>query len=119
MKLFLQKNAKFSSTVGAPPKNFRALGASLCPQTPIGLRRLGLLPQIPKTASPIANFWLRACTYGVKNLFNIMFYVFYHLPLSKFPYPSAAFKKLFVTKLISKQKLRLTVSSFILNMLLR
>ena len=24
-------------------------------------RRLGALPQTPKTASPIANFWLRTC----------------------------------------------------------
>ena len=40
MKLFLQKNAKFSN--GAPPPDPR-------------------WPSAPKTAPPIANFWLRAC----------------------------------------------------------
>ena len=45
MKLFLQKNAKFSSA-SRPP----------C------LRRLGALPPDPQNSPPIANFWLRACT---------------------------------------------------------
>ena len=48
MKLFLQKNAKFSSAGG------------LRPQTPIGLRRLGAPPPDPSNSPPIANFWLRA-----------------------------------------------------------
>ena len=35
----------------------------LRPHTPIGLRRLGSPPSDPRTQSPIANFWLRACTF--------------------------------------------------------
>ena len=53
MKLFLQKNANFSSA-GAPPPNPRAFGGlGHCPQTPIGLRRLGASPPHPKTTPPL------------------------------------------------------------------
>ena len=48
MKLFLQKNAKFSSAVGSAPDS-RAPGG------------WGLRPQNAKHSPPIANFWLRAC----------------------------------------------------------
>ena len=47
IKLFLQKNAKFSSAGGKAPR-------------PPCLRRLGALPPNPQISSPIANFWLRA-----------------------------------------------------------
>ena len=48
IKLFLKKNAKFSSTE-APPPNSRASGGwGLCPQTP------------QHTAPSIPNFWQRA-----------------------------------------------------------
>ena len=50
MKLFLQKNAKFSSAGGFAPRPPLASG---------GWR---LRPQTPQTAPPIANFWLRACS---------------------------------------------------------
>ena len=40
MKLFLQKNAKFSIAWGSPPDPRASGGWGLCPQTPIGLRRL-------------------------------------------------------------------------------
>ena len=81
MKLFLQKNAKFSSAGGSAPR-------------PPCLRRLGALPPNPQSPAaggfasppdphsppaaggsaprplkqppPIANFWLRACS-GVKK----------------------------------------------------
>ena len=46
MKLFLQKNAKFSN--GAPPP------------TPVPQAAGGFAPRPPKQP-PIANFWLRAC----------------------------------------------------------
>ena len=77
MKLFLQKNAKFSSA-GAPPPDPRASGGwGLCPQTPSLRRRGASLPNPhwppatggshpdPQTAPGIANFWLRACTYSL------------------------------------------------------
>ena len=80
MKLFLQKNAKFSS-MGAPPPDSRASGGwGFCPQTP-SLRRLmasppdphwppadgGSAPR-PPNQPPIANFWLRACPLPWENL---------------------------------------------------
>ena len=46
MKLFLQKNAKFSSAGGSAPK----------PQPPTA----GGEPPDPQNSPPIANFWLRA-----------------------------------------------------------
>ena len=62
MKLFLQKNANFSSAGGlAPsPQTSASCGWGLSPQTPIDLRRLGALPPDPQHSPPIANFWLRA-----------------------------------------------------------
>ena len=66
MKLFLQKNAKFSSAGGSAPhtpvppaaggfapKTPASGSWGLRPQTPIGLRRLGLRPQTPQTAPPL------------------------------------------------------------------
>ena len=46
MKLFLQKNAKFSNAGGAAPRPHASGGWGLCPQTP-SLRRLGALPPDP------------------------------------------------------------------------
>ena len=73
MKLFLQKKCKIferwglrphtpvpPAAGGFAPKPPASGGWGLRPQTPIGLRRLGAPPQTPKTAPPIANFWLRA-----------------------------------------------------------
>ena len=40
-------------------QNFRALGAP--PPHPRAFGGWGLRPQTPKSAPPIANFWLRAC----------------------------------------------------------
>ena len=45
MKLFLQKNAKFSSAGGSAPDP-RASGLGLCPQTP-SLKQLGASPPDP------------------------------------------------------------------------
>ena len=59
IKLFLQKNAKFSSagdSAPRPPCVWR-----IRPQTPINLRRLGTPPPDPSTQPPTANFWLHAC----------------------------------------------------------
>ena len=50
MKLFLQKNAKFSS------------GGGFAPRPPLASGSWGLGPQTPSNSPPIANFWLRACT---------------------------------------------------------
>ena len=67
MKLFLQRNAKFSSASVPPaaggfaPKPPASGSWGLRPQTPIGLRRLGAPPPDPPDSPPIANFWLRAC----------------------------------------------------------
>ena len=73
MKLFLQKNAKFSSAGGSAPTPpcLRRLGAlppnpqppaagGFAPRPPLASGGWGLCPQTPKTAPPIANFWLRA-----------------------------------------------------------
>ena len=72
MKLFLQKNAKFSSAGGLPPN----------PQPPAAGG------EAPKTAPPIVNFWLRACLAYLKS---------YGLPFSIscnkfFPYFSVEMK---------------------------
>ena len=48
IKLFLKKNAKFSSAGGSAPR------------PPIASGSWGLRPQTPKTAPAIANFWLCA-----------------------------------------------------------
>ena len=74
MKLFLQKNAKFSSAGGSAPRPpcLRRLGAlppnpqppeagGFAPRPPLASGGWGLRPQTPQTAPPIANFWLRAC----------------------------------------------------------
>ena len=73
MKLFLQKNAKFSSAGGSAPRPpcLRRLGAlppnpqppaagGFAPRPPLASGGWGLRPQTPQTAPPIANFWLRA-----------------------------------------------------------
>ena len=57
MKLFLQKNAKFSSTL--PPNQQPPAAGGF----PLASGSWGPRPQTPKTAPPIANFWLRACTH--------------------------------------------------------
>ena len=60
IKLFLQKNAKFSSA-GLRPQtpSLRQLGA--LPPDPIGIRWLGARPPDPQNRPlPITNFWLRA-----------------------------------------------------------
>ena len=75
MKLFLQKNAKFSSAGGSAPRPpcLRRLGAlppnpqppaagGFAPRPPLASGGWGLRPQTPQTAPPIANFWLRACS---------------------------------------------------------
>ena len=57
MKLFCKKT-----------QNFQALGAQ--PPDPRASGGWGLRPQTPKTAPPIANFWLRAwsqSTYAAKT----------------------------------------------------
>ena len=63
MKLFLQKNAKFSSAESSAPSPRASgrWGASF--KTPIGPAAGGSPPD-PPNSSPIANFWLRACTHG-------------------------------------------------------
>ena len=73
MKLFLQKNAKFSSAGGSAPRPpcLRRLGAlppnpqppaagGFAPRPPLASGGWGLRPQTPQIAPPIANFWLRA-----------------------------------------------------------
>ena len=60
MSYFCKKMQNFRA-LGAPPPDPRASGGwGICPQTP-SLRQRGAFPQAPKTALPIANFWLRAC----------------------------------------------------------
>ena len=67
MKLFWQKNAKFSSLpclrrLGAlPPIPQPPVAGGFAPRSPLASGGWGLRPQTPKTAPPIANFWLRAC----------------------------------------------------------
>ena len=58
MKLFLQKNAKFSSAGGSQTRMPPAAGG-FAPKPPAS-GGWGLRPQTPKTAPPIANSWLRA-----------------------------------------------------------
>ena len=56
MKLFLQKNSKFSSAGGSAPRPpcLRRLGAlPLTSQTPIGLWRLGAPPPDPQNCPPL------------------------------------------------------------------
>ena len=78
MKLFLQKKCKIferwglrpqtpvpPAAGGFAPKPPASGSWGLRPQTPIGLRRLGAPPPDPKTAPPIANFWLRAWLYCI------------------------------------------------------
>ena len=73
MKLFLQKNANFSSTGGSSrrPPCLRRLGVlppnpqppaagGFAPRPPLASGGWGLRPQTPQTAPPIVNFWLRA-----------------------------------------------------------
>ena len=80
MKLFLQKNAKFSSAGGSAPRPpcLRRLGAlppnpqppaagGFAPRPPLASGGWGLRPQTPQTAPPIANFWLRACSQRIEK----------------------------------------------------
>ena len=73
MKLFLQKNAKFSSGGGSAPRPpcLRRLGAlppdpqtpaagGFAPRPPLTSGGWGLRPQTPEIVPPIVNFWLRA-----------------------------------------------------------
>ena len=56
IKLFLQKNAKFSSAWGKAPRPRASGGCGLCPHTP-SLRRLGALhphPHLPLAAGGFA-----------------------------------------------------------------
>ena len=59
MKLFLQKNAKFSSARGSAPDPRASDGWGLCPQTPslarppLASSGWGLRPQTPQTAPPL------------------------------------------------------------------
>ena len=68
----MQKNAKFSSAGGSAPRSpcLRRLGAlppnpqpsaagGFAPRPPLVSGGWGIRPQTPKTAPPIANFWLR------------------------------------------------------------
>ena len=70
----MQKNAKFSSAGGSAPRppclgRLGALPPNPQPpaagdeasKPPLASGGWGLSPQTPKTAPPIANFWLRAC----------------------------------------------------------
>ena len=83
MKLFLQKNAKFSSAGGSaprppclwrlgalPPNPQPPAAAGFAPRPLLASGGWGLLPQTPQTAPPIANFWLRAWL-------NIIFRILY------------------------------------------
>ena len=80
MKLFLQKNAKFSSAGGyasTPPCLLRLGALAPNPQPPVvggfasrpplASGGWGLRPQKPNTAPPIANFWLRAWLVSRQN----------------------------------------------------
>ena len=51
---------RWPPAAGPPPQDhsLRHLGPRL--QTPVGLWRLGALPQNPQDSPPITNFWLRA-----------------------------------------------------------
>ena len=52
--------------LGAPPQTLvppAAAAGGLAPKPPLASGGWGLSPQTPKTAPPIANFWLRAWTY--------------------------------------------------------
>ena len=57
IKLFMQKNAKFSSVEGSAPRPPASGGWGLSSWTFDGFRRLRY--QTPKTASPISNFGYR------------------------------------------------------------
>ena len=61
IKLFLQKNAKFSIAGAVPPDPRASGGWGLFFQIPIGFRLLGASLPDPKNSPTIANFWLRAC----------------------------------------------------------
>ena len=93
MKLFLQKNAKFSSA-GAPPPDPHAYGSwGLCPQTPIGLRRLGALPPDPPNKPPrlrisgyapgseckAPSHWVFFCNFLKKSYFDAIGSHFAHV----------------------------------------
>ena len=73
MKLFLQKNAKFSSAGGSaprppcllrlgvlPPNPQPPAAGGFAPRPPLASGGWGRSPQTPQTAPSIADFWLRA-----------------------------------------------------------
>ena len=60
MKLFLQKKCKIFERWGLRPHAPVLSAAGLRPNTPLASGGRGLSPQTPQTATPIANFWLRA-----------------------------------------------------------
>ena len=76
MKLFLQKNAKFSSAGGSAlrPPCLRRLGA--LPPTPQSPAGGGFAPRPPKQPPLIADFWLRAC-FVVIYFFLSVFFCYY------------------------------------------
>ena len=87
MKLFLQKNAKFSSA-GDPPPDPRASGGwGLCSQIPslrqlgtsppdsIGLRRLGAPPPDPQNSHPFEFLATRLDKWPGDSLIRILKYV--------------------------------------------
>ena len=73
MKLFLQKKCKIferwglrphtpvpPAAGGFAPKPQPPAAGGFAPRPPLASGGWGLRPQTPKTAPPIANFWLRA-----------------------------------------------------------
>ena len=62
IKLFLQKNAKFSSAGGSAPTPVPPAAEGFAPRPLLAYGGWGLRPHTPKTAPPIANSWLRART---------------------------------------------------------
>ena len=62
MKLFLQKKCKIFERWGLRPHTPVPPAAGGFAPKPPASGGWGLRPQTPKTAPPIANFWLRACS---------------------------------------------------------
>ena len=64
IKLFLQKNAKFSSAGGSAPKPPVSGSWGLHPQTPVGLRRLGAPLPDPQNSPPLRiSGYARGCAF--------------------------------------------------------
>ena len=73
-KLFLKKNAKFSSAGGKAPRPCASGGWGLCPQTPNSLWQLGALPPDPQN-SP---FKLRISGYASTTLGTVENHMGFH-----------------------------------------